>query len=183
MKLPTYLSLAAICVAGCTSDSAPLPADTEVASASTSTKVEQTDDIQSFGDFSFSIPSGWSVVTPDRDKTKAMLLLDGTNWLNAKAMIKIDVGAPAAPTARQLVEGFANSTGGQVSAEDLDFDGTPGVSASTSSTELTTPRNMIVVYRDSQAYLLMAGATAGVDIGDAVSHVRESWVWTQPNAE
>ena len=183
MKLRTYFSLAAICVAGCATNTAPQPADSEVASASPSTEVDLSDDIQSFGDFSFSIPSGWSVVTPDRDKTKAMLLLDGTNWQNAKEMIKVDVDAPAAPTAKQLAEGFANSTGGQVSADALDFDGTPGVSASTSSTELTTPRNMIVVYRDSHAYLLMAGATAGVDISDAVSHVRESWKWTQPNAE
>jgi hypothetical protein len=73
--------------------------------------------------------------------------------------------------------------GGNVSADTLDFDGTPGVSASTSSTELTTPRNMIIVYRDGKAYILMAGATGDVDIGDAVSHIRESWKWTDPNAE
>jgi len=28
----------------------------------------------------------------------------------------------------------------------------------------------------------MAGATAGVDIVDAVSHIQKSWKWTHPNA-
>jgi hypothetical protein len=114
---------------------------------------------------------------PDRDKTKAMLLLDGDDWRNAKAMIKVDVGTPTAPTATQLAEGFANSTGGTISAETLEFDGTPGVSASTSSTELTTPRNLTVVYHKGQAYLIMASSIAGVNIDDALLHVRKSWRW------
>lgn len=177
MKLPFCLSFAVLCVVGCTDNSTPPSTGVQTSSVTTSTESNQTDETQSFGDFSFSIPDGWTVVTPDRDKTKAMLLLDGSNWQNAKAMIKIDVGTPAAPTAKQLAEGFAKSAGGNVSKDTLDFDGTPGISASTSSNELTTPRNMIVVYRDGKVYLLMAGATAGVDAGDAVSHVRESWKW------
>ncbi len=171
--------LVVLCFIGCKDGHAPPAAGTSTPSTSASTEADTNNGPRSFGDFSFSIPSGWSVVTPDRDKTKAMLLLDGTNWQNAKAMIKVDVGTPTAPTAMQLVEGFVNSAGGTVSADTLDFDGTPGVSALTSSTELTTPRHMIVVYRDGKAYLLMAGATEGVDVADAVSHVRASWKWTQ----
>ena len=182
MKLRFCLSLAILCFVGCTDNSTPQPATPQTSSISPATEAGQTDGPQSFGDFSCSIPNGWTVVTPDRDKTKAMLLLAGTNWQNAKAMIKIDVGTPTAPTARQLAEGFAKSTGGSVTADALDFDGTPGVSASTSSNELTTPRIMIVVYRNGRAYLLMAGATAGVDVADAVSHVRESWKWASPSA-
>jgi hypothetical protein len=132
-----------------------------------------------FGEFSFAIPSGWTVVTPDRDKTKAMIVLDGTSWQNAKAMIKVDVGTPTAPTAKQLAEGFANNARGTVSAESLDFDGTSAVSASTSSTTLAVPRNMIIVYRDGKAYLLMAGAVEGIDLSKAISHVRKSWKWTK----
>lgn len=74
-------------------------------------------------------------------------------------------------------------TGGNISTDTLDFDGTPGISASTSSNQLTTPRNMIVIYRDGKPYLLMAGANAGIDAVDAVSHIRESWNWKQRNAE
>jgi len=178
MKLHSCLSLAVLCVAGCTDNSATPPAGAQTATVESSATSSRADETQSFGDFSFSIPSGWTVVTPDRDKTKAMLLLDGTKWQNAKAMIKIDVGTPTAPTAKQLAEGFAKSAGGNVSADTLDFNGTPGAVASTSSNELTTPRSMIVVYRDGKTYLLMAGATAGVDISDAVSKIRESWKWT-----
>jgi hypothetical protein len=154
-----------------------MPAGNQNSSATTPAETYKPDESQSFGAFSFSIPKGWTTVTPDRDKTKAMILLEGTDWQNAKAMIKIDVGMPAAPTARQLAESFAKNTGGSVSTDTLDFDGEPGVIASTSSNELTTPRNMIVLYREGKAYLLMVGATAGVDVGDAVSHVRETWKW------
>lgn len=182
MKFLSYLPLTILCFVGCTGESTPQPVDSQASSVTPAAGEVRTDEPQSFGEFSFSVPSGWTVVTPDRDKTKAMLLLDGTNWQNAKAMIKIDVGTPAAPTAKQLAEGFAKSTGGSVAADTLDFDGTLGVSATTSSNDLTTPRHMIVIYRDGKAYLLMAGATAGVDVGDAVSYVRESWRWTSPNA-
>ena len=180
MKLQFSLSLVVLCVVGCTDNSQPTPTALQASSVTTSNEPNQAEESQLFGDFSFSIPTGWTVVPPDRDKTKAMLLLDGTTWQNAKAMIKIDVGTPAAPTAKQVAESFAKNTGGNVSKVTLDFDGTPGVSASTSSNELTTPRNMIVVYRDGKAYLIMVGATAGVDAGDAVSHVRESWKWELP---
>ncbi len=182
MNYRPYLLMTMLCLAGCGDISKQSPAASETLPASTASSKKLSDDFRQFGDFSFSIPDGWSVATPDRDKTKAMLLLDGTNWQNAKAMIKVDVGAPAAPTAKQLADGFAKNTGGTVSADALDFAGTPGVSASTSSTELTTPRNMIIIYRNGNAYLLMAGAVEGVDIGDAVTHVRESWKWTQPDA-
>jgi hypothetical protein len=109
-----------------------------------------------------------------------MILLDGTSWQNARAMIKVDVGTPTAPTARQLAERFANNAAGTVATEWLDFDGTSGVSASTKSTTLTTPRNMIIIYRDRKAYLLMAGAVKDVDLSKAVVQIRESWKWTEP---
>lgn len=179
MKFRTYVSLTVLCFVGCADKSAAPPSGAQASRVTAPRELSQNDKHQSFGDFSFSIPSGWTVVTPDRDKTKAMLLLDGTNWQNAKAMIKVDVGKPAAPTAMQLAENFAKSTGGNVSADALDFDGTPGVMVSTPSNDLTTPRTMIVIYRDGKVYLLMAGITAGVNVDDALSHVQESWKWNQ----
>lgn len=174
-----YFLMAILCLAGCGDSSTQPPDAPETPAGTTANTEDLRDDPHQFGDFSFSILKGWSVVRPDRDKTKAMLLFGGTSWRNAKSMIKVDVGAPVAPTARQLAEGFANNAGGTVSADTLDFDGTPGVVASTSSTDLTTPRSMIIVYRNGHAYLLMAGAVQGVDINEAVSRVRESWKWTQ----
>lgn len=179
VKLRSYLLLAMFCVAGCKENTDSLPAGNENSLATNATETDKPDETQSFGDFSFSIPKGWTSVPPDREKTKAMLLLDGTDAQNAKAMIKIDVGMPAAPTARQLAESFAKSVGGNVSSDALNFDGEDAVIATTSSNDLGTPRNMIIVYRDAKAYLLMAGATEGVDIGDAVSHIRSSWKWKQ----
>lgn len=178
-SLIAVLTAAMICVAGCRDATAQPLATKDTQLAPKVASDEPTNDRNNFGDFSFSVPKGWTIVTPDREKTKAVLLLDGTNWQNAKAMIKVDVGTPTAPTARQLVDGFANSAGGTVSAESLDFDGTPGVSASTSSTTLNTPRDMTAIYRDGKVYLLMAGAVEGVELSEAVSHVRKSWTWTE----
>ena len=140
-----------------------------------------TEGLQSFRDFYFSIPDGWAVVKPDRQKTKAMLLLDGTNWQNARGLLKVDVGRPVAPTQIQLAEGFANTSGGTVSPDLWDFDGKPGVLVSTSSTEVTTPRNAIFIYHNNQAYLLMSSGEADVDLSKVLSHIRETWKWAPTN--
>ena len=133
---------------------------------------------QQFGEFSFEVPGGWSSVTPDRDKTKAMVLLGGTNWQNAKAMIKVDVGTPAFSTAQEMASNFAKSAGGQVAPETLDFDGETATKATTSSTRLATPREMIIIYhRDGKVYLVMVGAVEGVDLTNAIEHVRSTWKW------
>jgi hypothetical protein len=175
------LTATALCLIGCRDEATTQQAVVQP-SAPTATTIASSEGTSShqFGVFSFSIPDGWTVVAPDREKTKAMILLDGTHWQDARAMIKVDVGTPTAPTARQLAEGFANSTGGKCDVESLEFDGTPGVSVSTTSTTLTTPRDMIVIYRDGKAYLLMAGAVEGVDLSEAVAQIRKSWKWTGP---
>ncbi len=142
--------------------------------------MKAAEESQVFDGFSCVIPSEWTVVAPDRDKTKAMLLLGGESWQNAKAMIKVDVGKPAAPTAEELAQGFAKSAGGSVAEGTWDFDGTPGVVATTMSNDLATPRFMIVIYRDGKAYLLMGAAVEGVQIDDALTRIRESWKWKQP---
>jgi hypothetical protein len=177
MKLINCLLLSVLGIVGCTSSTTPPPAGAQASTVETTTESNRTDASQLFGDFSFSIPNGWTVVNPDRKKTKAMLLLDGTTWQNAKAMIKVDVGMPAAPTAKQTAESFAKSAKGSVSPETMDFDGEPGFIALTSSAKLTTPRIVIVLYHDGKAYLLMIGATDGIDVDDAVSHIRKSWKW------
>ena len=177
MKLTKCLLLSVLGIVGCTSSTTPPPAGTHASTVETTTESNRTDASQLFGDFSFSIPNGWTVVNPDRKKTKAMLLLDGTTWQNAKAMIKVDVGMPAAPTAKQTAESFAKSAKGSVSPEIMDFDGEPGFIALTSSDKLTTPRIAIVLYHDGKAYLLMIGATQGIDVDDSVSHIRKSWKW------
>jgi hypothetical protein len=177
MKLTNCLLLSVLGIVGCTSSTKPPPTGAQASTVETTTESNRNDASQLFGDFSFSIPNGWTVVNPDRKKTKAMLLLDGTTWQNAKAMIKVDVGMPAAPTAKQTAESFAKSAKGSVSPETMDFDGEPGFIALTSSDKMTTPRIVIVLYHDLKAYLLMIGATEGIDVDGAVSHIRKSWKW------
>ena len=56
-----------------------------------------------FEGFSFELPSGWTRVAPDRDNTKALLVL-GKDREKAKAMIKIDVGPPGSPNPKDIAE-------------------------------------------------------------------------------
>jgi hypothetical protein len=132
---------------------------------------------QQFGAFSFEVPGGWSSVTPDRDKTKAIVLLGGTNWQNSRAMIKVNVGTPAFPTRQEMADDFAKRAGGQVAPETLDFGGEAATKVTTTSTTLATPRAMMIIYRDGKAYLVMAGALGDVDLADAIEHIRSTWKW------
>ena len=132
---------------------------------------------QQFGDFSFAIPDGWSRVAPDRTKTKAMILLDGTDWQTAKGMIKVDVGKPAFPTARETAMAFTKRTGGKLWSDKLDFDGEIGTEITTSSTDLSTPCAIVIIYRNQKVYLVMAAAVEGVDSSAALEHMRSTWKW------
>ncbi len=134
-----------------------------------------------FGAFSFVIPDGWTVATPDANKTKAMLLLDGTNWQEAKAMLKVDVGAPAAESPRRLAELFAQNAGGTVQAEEINFDGATGVSVMTDSKTLEVPKHIVAIFHDGNAYLVMVGATEGTDVLSAMHTVLDTWKWTSPD--
>lgn len=180
MSLRHCLLIVLVGVAGC---ERPAPSESEASQVASVTQTRSDAQLREFSDFAFSVPTGWSVVTPDHDKTKAMLLLDGTTRQDAKAMIKVDVGAPAAPSAEQLVEGFANSVGGKVLADAVNLDGVPAVAAETTSVELTTPRRMTVAYHNGKAYLLMAAATTGVDIEAAQRQICESWKWRESETQ
>ena len=43
---------------------------------------------------------------------------------------------------------------------------------------LSQPRDVIIVYRGGQAYMLMAGGVQGVDVSNALEHIRKTWKWT-----
>ncbi len=92
-------------------------------------------------------------------------------------MIKVDVGTPAFPTSQEMANHFAKRDGGQVANETLDFGGEAATKVTTSSTTLVTPREVMIIYRDGKAYLVMAGAVEGVDTTDAIEHIRSTWKW------
>lgn len=52
-----------------------------------------------------------------------------------------------------------------------------GARITSSSTSLSKPREVIIVYQNDKAYLLMAGAVEGVDVSNALEHVRSTWKW------
>ena len=132
---------------------------------------------EQFGEFSFEVPTGWSRNTPDRSKTKSLILLGGTRWTNSKGMIKVDVGSPAFPTVRETAKRFAQSLNGQVLPDAIDLDGERGVKVTSSSTNMAKPREVIIVYRNGKVYLLMAAAGEGVEVSNALEHVRSTWKW------
>jgi hypothetical protein len=131
---------------------------------------------ESFGDFKFELPTGWSKVQPDRGKTVAMILLNGKTWDKADGMIKIDVGKPAVPTAEAMARSLAGADG-QVLRKPVSLDGHDGVRVKTASEDMSRPHHAVVCYKDGKVYLLMAAAVNGKQIDDAFNHVLKTWHW------
>jgi hypothetical protein len=57
------------------------------------------------------------------------------------------------------------------------LDGAEGFRAETSSTDMSKPRCIAVIYRDGQAYLIMAAGTNTQAVSDAFEHVLATWRW------
>ena len=133
---------------------------------------------ESFEGFSFERPNGWSRAAPDKDNTKAMLLLGGERSDVAKAMIKVDVGTPASRDPKVMAASLAQDFGGKVQPEPADLDGERGIQVLASSPNPgLSSKKALVAIRRGKVYLLMAGAVAGTDISDAFEQVRKSWKW------
>jgi len=135
--------------------------------------------VTSFGGFQFEIPAGWTRVEPDGDKTRAMLLLNGTAWNTAEGMLKVDVGKPVLPTARQTAQSFAG-TDGRVFPTPVSLDGIEGIRVETPSSDMSRPHVAVVVFRDERVYLIMAAAVKGADISKAFDQVIKTWRWNNP---
>lgn len=134
-----------------------------------------------FGEFSFIVPDGWTIATPDRDKTKAMLVLQVAD--EVKAMLKVDVGVPAAPTPEALAQQFAQSSGGKVLRQEIDFDGVPGIGVVTTSKTMEVPKHVIVLFHKEQVHMVMVAAVEGADVQGAMSTILYSWKWKEPPAD
>ena len=130
-----------------------------------------------YGDFSFEPLVGWNSAPTDRNKTLVMLLLGGTTWNQAEAMIKVDVGRPIEPSAEGTAKAFAVSNQGKISPETLDFDGEPGILVTTSSTSMQTPSHMVSIYRNGKLYLVMGASTGKTPVSDAMESIRSTWKW------
>ena len=132
----------------------------------------------SFGAFQFEVPAGWKSVPPDRAKTMAILLLNGTARNEPDGMLKVDVAKPAFPTAREVADVLAGNDG-RVSQDPVSLDGIEGVRVDTSSTDMSRPRFAVVVFRDEMAYLIMAAGANGADVSKAFDQVLKTWRWTE----
>ena len=129
----------------------------------------------SFGPFRCEIPAGWTRMRPDRKHTVALLSKSGVPGAWSEGLIKVDVGRPAYPTARQTAQAFA-AEGGRVHEEPILLDGVEGVRVQTDSSDLSRPREVVVVYRGGRVYLIMAAAKdSGVE--HAFAQVLKSWRW------
>ena len=135
-----------------------------------------TPTMTSFGDFGFEIPAGWTRDQPDQKKTMAMILLNGAAWNAAEAMLKVDVGVPSFPTARELAEALAGKDG-RVYQDPVSIGGSDGIRVEIPSTNLLRPRFAVVVFRDEKVYLIMAATAKGSDISGAFDQVLKTWRW------
>ncbi len=130
-----------------------------------------------FGAFEFAIPSKWSRGKPDREKTAAMLLLNGTAWNNADGMIMVDVGKPTA-SAKELAQALAGKDG-KIYPDPVAVDGVEGIKVESTSDNMSRPKFAFVVVRDSKVYLIMASQLPGTNVSEALDQVVKSWKWKQ----
>jgi hypothetical protein len=130
-----------------------------------------------FGTFEFVIPAKWSRAKPDRAKTAAMLLLNGTAWNNADGMILVDVGKPTA-SARELAQSLAGKDG-KIYPDKVAVDGVDGIKVESTSDNLSRPKYAVVVLRDSKVYLIMAAQLPGTNVSEALNQIVKSWKWKQ----
>ena len=131
----------------------------------------------SVDDFRFEIPQGWQRAQSEREKTKVLLVRVATGGI--AAMIQVDVGKPALPTARDMAKSLAGSDG-SILPDAVALDGVAGFRLRTPSTDLSRPCAAVVVYRNDRAYLIMAATMKGGDAEAALDHMAETWRWSKP---
>jgi hypothetical protein len=132
--------------------------------------------------FRIAVPTGWKDTKPDTPSTVFWLLRGHTDWRKASGMIKVDVGRPVLPTAKETAAQLAGPDG-KVSGAPVDVDGTPGVRFETTAADINRPRAGVVIYRDNRAYLVFAAASAGNDIAADLDALLKSWKWSPPAAQ
>ena len=105
-----------------------------------------------------------------------MLLLNATAWNKAEGMLKVDVGKPSLPTARQMADALAGKDG-RVLEGMVSLDGSEGIRVETPSSDMSRPRFAMVIFRDEKVYLIMAAGRKGVDVSGAFNQVLRTWRW------
>ena len=130
----------------------------------------------SFGAFDFNIPAGWSNAGTAAGKAKAVIILNARTRPPADGVLRVEAGRPTLPTARQVAETFA-ADGGRVIPDPVSIDGVEGVRVETTSTDLSRPRHVVVVFKGDQAFLIMAAAANEVDVSAAFDDVLRTWRW------
>ena len=133
------------------------------------------DNLTNFGEFEFKVPPGWVCVPPDRDKCKAKLLSSDAAWNSSPCLLMVDVGKPRFATTRELVQTFVDSGGSPPEA--IHVDGVEGFVVETNSADLSRPRWIAAVFRDEQAYLVMAAGKNTQEIASAFGQVVKTWKW------
>lgn len=130
----------------------------------------------SFSGFRFKSPDGWVPATPDKSRTKAMIVLQAANLRTPRGMLIVDVGKPVLPNAREMAQSFADKDG-RVSPDPVSLDGESGILVETTSADLSRPRLVLVVFREGQVYLIMAAGTNATEVSSAFDAVLASWEW------
>jgi hypothetical protein len=130
----------------------------------------------SLEDFRIQIPPGWQRGNPNREKTQVLLAHAAGSGI--VGMIQVDVGTPALPTADEMAKSLAGPDG-RVLPEPVNVDGIAAIRVETSSSDLSRPKVVLIVYHNAKVYLIMGAATTGNVVSSAFDEVVRSWRWTQ----
>jgi hypothetical protein len=127
---------------------------------------------------SFTEPTGWVRLTPDKAKTKGWFISPDSNRSAPELMIMVDIGKPTDPTLRATAEGMARSWGGRVLDEKTSLDGVEALRVRVEKPGRgLRPVEGVVAMKEGRLYLLMGGAVPGRKVADQVEEVRKGWKW------
>ena len=127
--------------------------------------------------FTVEVPEGWSSVPSKPSKTKVFLLTGIEGNQPPQGMVKIDVGLPVAPTAKETAEAFAAQGTEKTVIEPAALDGAEGFEVQVDGTGLDRPQRMLVVLKEGRLYLLMAASESTVDVIPVYEQLKQSWKW------
>ena len=129
---------------------------------------------------SFSEPSGWTRMIPDKAKTKGWFLAPGSDPNAPSRTIMVDVGKPSAPTLPEIAGLFARAWGGRILEEKTTLDGVEALRVRVERPGPgLRPVEGVLALKDGQLYSLMGGALPGNDVAGAVEEVRRGWRWAK----
>jgi hypothetical protein len=128
---------------------------------------------------SFSEPSGWIRLVPDKTKTKGLFISPESDRRAPKMMIMVDIGKPKEGL-EESAAGLARDWQGTVLDEKTSLDGSEALRIRVAKpAQGLRPVEGVLTIKDGRMYMILGGTLPGQSVVDQVEEVRKSWKWSK----